>query len=80
MRKVFGVSFILLAAGFVLFLFKEPIGRAIKQSALQVERTQQYRKAWNQECLDAGGRIVYNGKGSPSYLCFGPDGRLLRTR
>ncbi len=35
---------------------------------------------WEGRCRSRGGQVVYNGKGSPAYLCFGPDGRLLGTR
>lgn len=73
------VGAILLVLGVVLSYIPS-CQRAWNREVDQVRRTQEFRKTWNRNCVERGGQIVTNGKGSPSYLCFGPDGRLLGTR
>jgi len=42
----------------------------------QIKEEERRRVQWNTNCLKLGGEIVYNGKGSPSKLCFDKEGRL----
>ena len=72
MKRLLQFIAALLIAVFLYWFFNEALPQA--------QSVQQFRHQWNKDCLDAGGTIVTNGKGSPNYLCFGPDGRLLSTR
>jgi hypothetical protein len=66
-----------------LFIFFSLVGPSMCSYTDRIDQESRRMEAehlkFEIRCKQIKGKMVYNGKGSPSELCFRPDGRLFET-